>query len=215
MNLTAINGVMAMSMRVISWDEYISPISGPQSPITPLAVTIGVFDGVHKGHRSLIQRICAGPYIPTVVTFKQNPLHTLKPDTFAGDIINLEQKLSFLEALGVQLTVLIDFSPKFSKINGRDFIDLLLGCKRDANGQAVKLIALGRNFRCGYQLDTGAEEIQSLAEAQGVEVWIAPPVLDGGQPVSSSRIRQALADGRRAEAERLLGRPLGCGLWNQ
>jgi riboflavin kinase/FMN adenylyltransferase len=137
-----------------------------------------------------------------VITFRQNPLCTLKPDAFAGDIINLEQKLSFLEVLGVQLTVLIDFSPKFSKINGRDFIDLLL------NRQMVKLIALGRNFRCGHQLDTGAEEIQNLAGARGVEVWVAPPVMDEGQPVSSSRIRQALAAGRRAEAERLLGRPL-------
>jgi len=188
-----------MSMRVISWEEYISSFSVP----SPLALTIGVFDGVHKGHQSLIQRICDSPYTPAVVTFRKNPLYTLKPDAFAGDIINLEQKLSFLEALGVQLTVLIDFSPKFSKISGRDFIDLLL------KSQAVKLIALGRNFRCGHRLDTGAEEIQSLAGARGLEVWIAPPVMDEGQPVSSSRIRQALAAGRRAEAERLLGRPLG------
>ncbi|MDR2717443.1 MAG: FAD synthetase family protein [Treponema sp.] len=192
---------MDMSMRVIDWKEYISPSPTPYSPL-PLALTIGVFDGVHKGHQSLIQRICASPHIPTVVTFKENPVKTLKPDAFTGDIINLEQKLSFLEAWGVQLTVLIDFSPKFSKISGRDFVDLLLG------GQAVKLIALGRNFRCGHQLDTGAEEIQGLAGARGVEVWIAPPVMDEGQPVSSSRIRQALAAGRRAEAERLLGWPL-------
>jgi len=194
-----------MSMRVISWEEYISSFSVP----SPLALTIGVFDGVHKGHQSLIQRICAGPYTPAVVTFKQNPLCTLKPDAFTGDIINLEQKLSFLEALGVQLTVLIDFSPKFSKISGRGFIDLLL------KSQTVKLIALGRNFRCGHRLDTGAEEIQSLAGARGLEVWIAPPVMDEGQPVSSSRIRQALAAGRQAEAERLLGRPLGRDLWNR
>jgi len=201
-----------MSMRVINWEEYNGTLAfnTPQSLILgPLAVTIGVFDGVHKGHQSLIQRICASPYTPTVVTFKQNPLCTLKPDIFAGDIINLEQKLSFLEALGVQLTVLIDFSPKFSKISGRGFIDLLL------NGQTVKLIALGRNFRCGYQLDTGVEEIQSLAGARGLVVWIAPPVMDEGQPVSSSRIRQALAAGRRVEAERLLGRPLGRDLWNR
>jgi riboflavin kinase/FMN adenylyltransferase len=216
-------------MQVISWEEYIigneesgvgsrecdlnyqdatrkhycCPSNTPCSPLpTPLAVTIGVFDGVHKGHQSLIQRICAGPYTPAVVTFKQNPLKTLKPDAFAGDIINLGQKLSIFEALGVQLTVLIDFSSKFSTISGRVFIDLLLG------SQPVKLIALGQNFRCGHRLDTGAEEIRSLAGARGLEVWIAPSVMDEGQPVSSSRIRQALAAGRRAEAERLLGRPL-------
>ncbi|MDR0455060.1 MAG: FAD synthetase family protein [Treponema sp.] len=185
-------------MRIIDWEEYISSFSTS----VPLAVTIGVFDGVHKGHQALIQRIGDSPHIPAVVTFRQNPLKTLKPDAFTGDIINLEQKLSFLEAWGVQLTILIDFSPEFSKISGRDFIDLLLDC------QPVKLIALGRNFRCGHQLDTGAEEIRSLAGARGLEVWVAPPVMDEGQPVSSSRIRQALAAGRQAEAERLLGWPL-------
>ena len=210
-------------MRIISWEEYTDTHSLLTAhcslPDTPLAVTIGVFDGVHRGHQALIQRICAvpsppdphspptahcslltAPPIPTVITFRQNPLQILNLDAFAGDIMNLEQKLRVLEVLGVQLTVLIDFSQEFSKINGRDFIDLLLS-------RPVQLIALGRNFRCGYRLDTGAEEIRSLAGARGVEVWIAPPVMDEGQPISSSRIRQALADGRQAEAERLLGWP--------
>jgi riboflavin kinase/FMN adenylyltransferase len=102
----------------------------------------------------------------------------------------------------VQLAVLIDFSENFSKINGRDFIDLLLGRR----GPLVKLIALGENFRCGQGLDTNAAMIQGLAKERGVYVWIAPQVLDGGQPVSSSRIRQALAQGRVEEAKRLLGR---------
>jgi riboflavin kinase/FMN adenylyltransferase len=135
------------------------------------------------------------------VTFKQNPLQTLDPKALAVEITPLEQKLRIFEALGVQLTVLIDFSPEFSKIDGRDFIDLVLD-------KPVKLIAVGRNFRCGHKLDTGAEEIRKLAEARGAEVWIAPPVMDVGEPVSSSRIRQALAAGRQAEAERLLGRSL-------
>jgi FAD synthase len=135
-----------------------------------------------------------------VVTFRQNPLSILKPAAYTGDILTLEQKLAVLDFLGVQLTVLIDFSGDFSTINGRDFINLLL------DSRPVQLIALGRNFRCGHRLDTGAEEIQSLAGARGVEVWVSPPVMDEGQPVSSSRIRQALAAGRQAEAERLLGR---------
>jgi FAD synthase len=142
------------------------------------------------------------PVVPTVVTFRQNPQQILKPSAYTGDILTLEQKLAVLEFLGVQLTVLIDFSGDFSKINGRAFVDLLLGSR------PVKLVALGRNFRCGYRLDTGAGEIRGLAEARGVEVWVAPPVMDEGQPVSSSRIRQALAAGRQAEAERLLGRPI-------
>jgi riboflavin kinase/FMN adenylyltransferase len=136
------------------------------------------------------------------VTFRQNPLSILRPGAYTGDILTLEHKLRILEAYGVRLTVLIDFSEKFSTIKGRDFIDLLLGCR------PVRLIALGRNFRCGRGLDTGSDEIQRLAGERGVEVWLAPPVMDGGLPVSSSRIRQDLAAGRVTDAERLLGRPI-------
>jgi len=138
------------------------------------------------------------------VTFTQNPLQVLNPQAFTGDILPLEQKLAVLQELGVKLTILIDFSEKFSKINGRDFIDLLLG------SQPVELLVLGPDFRCGQRLDTGADEIRRFAKARGVAVWVAPPVMDGGQPVSSSRIRQALAAGQKAEAERLLGRSLSC-----
>ena len=185
-----------MSMQIIDWQEYILPHS------SFLSVTIGVFDGVHLGHQALIKRICDSPYIPTVVTFKQNPLKITRPDSFTGDIYSLEQKFRVLEELGVELTVLIDFSEKFRKMNGRDFINLLLGSR------PVKLIALGRNFRCGCGLDTGVNEIRDLASVKGVETWVAEPVIDDGRPVSSSRIRESLSAGRIAEAERLLGRSL-------
>jgi len=190
-----------MSMRVIKWEEYLySSFLIPHSSFS-LAVTIGVFDGVHLGHQSLIRRISAPPLLPTVVTFRENPVKSINPARFAGDIYSLEQKLCLLEALGVKLTVLIDFSEEISKINGRDFIDLLLG------KQPVTLLALGENFRCGHGQDIGVDEIRSLANARGVETWVAPPVMDGGMPVSSNRIRQALAAGRFEEAQRMLGRP--------
>ena len=211
-----------MFMQIINWEEYISPHYPLSTSPQPLALTVGVFDGVHLGHQALIRQICAPPAsndllyplpathypLPTVVTFRQNPLKILRPDAFAGDIYPLEQRLSVLEELGVRLAVLIDFSGEFSKMNGRDYIDLLLGSERDADSRPVKLIALGRNFRCGCGLDTGVAEIQGLAAARGVETWVAEPVIDEGRPVSSSRIRQALAAGRLGEAERLLGRPI-------
>jgi FAD synthase len=231
-------------MRVISWEEYITEnreqrtenrercsynnsvhdFNDPHCSLLTahcsLSVTIGVFDGIHLGHQSLIRRICEPPapcsqvpnpssllpvtcyLLPAVVTFRENPMKYFNPDGFAGDIYTLDQKLGLLESLGVKLTALIDFSEEFSKINGRDFIDLLLG------GKPVVLLALGENFRCGHGRDAGVVEIQSLARAQGVEVWAAPPVMDGGKPISSNRIRQALAAGRFEEAQRMLGRPL-------
>jgi len=244
-------GDQGLGTREYNSNNYIASVlnsdSSNRNPLSPsLALTVGVFDGIHLGHQSLIKHICApipalnspspaglskaSPLVPhtgdnnealavpphsstsldamlkswhpTVVTFTQNPLKILNPEGFAGDICTLEQKMRVFEELGVQLTVLIDFSLEFSKINGRDFIDLLL------TSRPVKLIAFGRNFRCGHGLDTGVEEIRSLAAARGTETWVAEPVMDSGQPVSSSRIRQALAAGRMDEAERLLGRPL-------
>jgi len=195
-------------MQVIDWEEYIDSHSSFLTSHSSLALTVGVFDGIHLGHQVLIRKICARTpetvsIIPAVITFKQNPLKIIKAESsFSGDIYTLDQKLCVFKELGVQLTVLIDFSRNFSKISGREFIDLLLGSR------PVKLIAVGRNFRCGHNLDTGAGEIQNLAGMRGIETWIAEPVMDGGYPVSSSRIRQALASGQKAEAERLLGRSM-------
>ena len=200
-------------MRVISWEEYITPHSSFLIPHSSfLAVTIGVFDGVHRGHQALIQRICAPPspiphsslrishsFIPTVVTFTQNPQTILTNGAYPGDILKLERKLAVLEGFGVELAVVIDFSEKFSRISGRDFIDLLLGSR------PVKFIALGQDFRCGYGLDTGVEEICGMAKARGVEAWVEATVMDEGRPISSSRIREAVAAERYDEARRLLG----------
>jgi len=189
-------------MRVIDWDDFESGrwLAAGDSPAAPLALTVGVFDGVHLGHRELIRCVLAeNRCFATVFTFRRNPLETLAPDGFGGDIFGLERKLFLLRTLGVKLTVLIDFSAKFSMISGRDFIDLLL------DRHPVGLIALGEDFRCGRGLDTGVPEIRNLAAERGIETRIVPPVMDGGRPVSSSRIRLALAAGRVAEAERLLG----------
>jgi len=188
-------------MQVISWEEFAGQGAGEEraAPV-PLALTVGVFDGVHRGHRALIRRVCEeGGCAPAVVTFRQNPMAAIAPERHAGDIFSLERKLSSLKELGVRLAVLIDFSPEFSKISGRDFVDLLLGSR------PVGLVALGEDFRCGRGMDVGAKEIQAIAASRGVAAWIAPPVMDAGLPVSSSRIRQALAAGRVAEAGRLLG----------
>ena len=192
-----------MSMRVIDWDDFIA--HRPDAADPPRAITIGVFDGVHRGHRVLLERIIAAKgaapgALATVITFKRNPLSILRPEHFPGDIISLAYKLRLLESLGLDQTVLIDFSGKFSTIHGGDFVDLLI------RNRPVSLLALGPDFRCGYRLDTGTREISERARAAGVATWIADPVMEGGRPVSSSRVRRALAAGDFAGAERLLGR---------
>ncbi|MDR1575974.1 MAG: riboflavin biosynthesis protein RibF [Treponema sp.] len=180
-------------MRITEWEDFIA--GGGE----PMAVTIGVFDGVHRGHQALIEKIGSGPCLPTVVTFRQNPLRITNPGRHVGDIFSLDQKLRAFEFLGVGQAVLIDFSGNFSKISGRDFIDRLV-----KNGQ-VRLLALGGDFRCGRDLDTGVREITEQTRSLGVEIRLVEAVTEGGRRVSSSRIRRAIGAGDIEEAERLLG----------
>jgi riboflavin kinase/FMN adenylyltransferase len=186
-------------MDILDWDEFISPPEG-FSVDQPLSLSIGVFDGVHRGHQELIRRITAESPASAVITFRPNPRQVLSPETYPGDIFSLRQKLAVLESLGVGRVVLVDFSGNFSKLTGRDFIGLLTkGCR-------IGYMALGVNFRCGYRLDTGARSIRTWMRDAGARVDLVEPVMEGRRPVSSSRIRAAVSSGDLPAAAALLGR---------
>jgi riboflavin kinase/FMN adenylyltransferase len=104
------------------------------------------------------------------------------------------------EQLSVVQVVLIDFSENFSKLGGREFLDLV------RNRLCPGFVAVGSNFRCGYQGDTGALRLRALYHKAGIPVEVVVPVLDGARAVSSSRIRSAIAAGDFSAAARLLGR---------
>jgi riboflavin kinase/FMN adenylyltransferase len=186
-------------MRVLDWDSF----TREQFP-RPLALSIGVFDGVHRGHQKLIGKILnyAGGHgaLGGVITFTQNPRRILRPGQYPGDIYSLPQKLKTLEDLGLGLVVLIDFSGNISRITGGEFITRI-GLGR------VAYLALGLGFRCGYRLDTDGRAIQDLAAPYGTLTDLVSQVREGGAPVSSSRIRQALLAGDLTGAAALLGRP--------
>jgi riboflavin kinase/FMN adenylyltransferase len=181
-------------MRILEWDDFIAGVDGG-----PLSLSIGVFDGVHRGHQALIGRVCQAGPLSTVLSFRQNPLRALKPEAFPGDIFSPGQKAAALEALGLARLVLIDFSCKFSKLTGREFFGLLMRSCR------IETLVLGHDFRCGCRLDTGIEEIARMAH-EGTKILSVEPVMEGGSAVSSSRIRRAISAGDLREAALLLGR---------
>jgi riboflavin kinase/FMN adenylyltransferase len=184
-------------VKVLAWDEP----GGFGREEGPLAAAVGVFDGLHLGHMRLIEEIFAQDGLRKgVVTFRENPKKTLRPSAFHGDIFTLEQKLDRFSSLGLDVCVLIDFSGDFSKLAGRKFLSLL----RDRGD--LRFLAVGSDFRCGYRLDTGADEIKSYYADLGVESRLLEPVLWSGHPVSSSRIRKAVVDGRLDDARAMLGR---------
>jgi riboflavin kinase/FMN adenylyltransferase len=191
-------------MLVLEWERFIlgelkNELPGAERGI---AVTVGVFDGVHRGHRTLIERIASRrpDLVPAVVTFRHNPKAALKKPGWTGDIISLNRKLAVFENLGVEAVILIDFSLNFSKMSGREFIDLLI-----RHGKP-RFMAVGANFRCGYQMDTDSAEIKAFANGAGIPAEVVDPVLEGFHPVSSSRIRAAISGGDLSRAALLLGR---------
>jgi hypothetical protein len=189
-------------MHILDWDEFIaqglSRLALPGRGET--AMTIGVFDGIHRGHRALIDRVLRSGLFPVAVSFKQSPRSVLHPEIYEGDILSVDQKLGLFERMGIGLTLMIDFSEKFSKLSGKEFIDLL----QDRGN--LRYLVIGSNFRCGYGHTTDVALIKAMNQAGGIPTDVVEPVLADGERISSSRIRAAISAGRLVEAAALLGR---------
>ncbi|MDR2792366.1 MAG: FAD synthetase family protein [Treponema sp.] len=185
-------------MQTLNWNDVIT--NAAEYP--PSAMTIGVFDGVHLGHQALIRKVTERDFCPVVVTFRKNPKQVLAPRTYAGDIITLDEKLRIFECMGVQRTILIDFSEEFRHLKGCEFIELLI-----YKGN-LRFLVVGNNFRCGYCLDTDAQSLKSITTKRGIGCEIVGPLISGGERISSSGIRAAMIAGDWAKAAAFLGREM-------
>jgi FAD synthase len=185
-------------MKILSWEE----LGSGHGLDSPIAAAIGVFDGLHIGHRELVGQVLGREGLSsTIVTFTENPKRILSPSTFHGELSTLDQRISLIGSMGVDLCVLIDFSGDFSKLPGRRFLSLL----RENGG--LRFLAVGSDFRCGYRLDTDAEGIRRFCAERSIDVEFLGAVRWAGHPVSSSRIRKAVLEGRLDDAAMMLGRP--------
>jgi riboflavin kinase/FMN adenylyltransferase len=184
-------------MTVRSWEEF---IGSRKDERTPVGMSIGVFDGVHKGHLALVTRILDNAAAaPWIVTFRSNPSRSLHPESYPGDLMSLGHKLEKLETLGIATTIIIDFSQDFSKLRGADFLSLI---RRHC---ALSYIAVGEDFHCGRDMDTNAGTAKELLKREGVHVEIVPPVFEDGERISSTRIRNFVMNGDLGSAEKMLG----------
>ena len=186
-------------MKVISWDRL---IQGADSVTEPVCITIGVFDGVHRGHQALIQEVTRDSSLkPLVVTFSNNPFAVLRPDVFRGYLQSLPMKLAQLDNLGVSGVVVIDFSPDFSKLTGENFLTLL------RNSLNIRKLVLGSNHKFGQGEGMGPEEARRYCRENEIELVVVPALKMGETRVSSTRVRTAILEGRLREARELLGGP--------
>jgi len=192
---------------LVEWPQLIE--KGLPTGEKKASVTIGVFDGVHRGHKALIERVVShnAKNVPVVITFRENHKKVKsedreKSDEWRGDIQTFEQRVAALEKLGIQITIVVDFTESFRRMSGIEFLEILI--KRCNIG----FFAVGSAFRCGYGLDTDAAAIQKFFASRGVTAEIVSEVMEDSMPVSSSRIRAAIADGNIRLAETMLGRRL-------
>jgi riboflavin kinase / FMN adenylyltransferase len=157
----------------------------------PRAVAIGTFDGVHQGHRRVIEAALAAGPRPTVVTFDPHPRRVL--GYAVEQLATLERRLELLAELGVDETLVVDFTLETQRIEPDDFAEQYLG------SIGAEVIVAGEDFRFGHRR---AGDLALLAEL-GFDVRPVPLV----EGVSSSDIRHLLHEGEVVAAARLLGRP--------
>jgi riboflavin kinase/FMN adenylyltransferase len=183
-------------VTIIGWNEL---ISGTKKIEGEVALSIGVFDGLHTGHRALLASITdtEGRLSPVVITFRVNPAAILGTKIFAGNITSLAQRAMKLEMSGIRFAVMIDFSFDFSKITGGKFIALL------KERLAIKKVAVGYNFSFGYKRDMNAEKLSGLLP--GVKVSVIEPVYFCGEIVSSTRIRNEIRAGNFESVRAMIG----------
>ena len=184
-------------MIVVPWQDFVAGKSGIRGPVN---LTVGVFDGVHLGHRRLIRALTEGPARSLVVTFRQNPEVVLGGGDAPAPILTLAQKLERLESLGVDWVVAIDFSEQFSRLSGKAFVGLL------KENLSIGKIAVGYDSRFGRDRDTDARTLRTLA-GTNTSVEVVEPVYDGEEVISSSRIRTSIRDAGFGDAGRMLGAP--------
>ncbi len=170
------------------------------------AVALGVFDGIHLGHRAILETAVTrarGLRVEAVVcTFDPHPMQVLQPDRAPAPITVLEERLDLIAETGIDATVILAFTPALASVEPEAFVkDVLLDRLR------AREIVVGFNHRFGRGARGDARLLEALGGALGFTARVVPPLSVDGVPVSSSEVRAALRRGDLDAASRLLGRP--------
>jgi riboflavin kinase / FMN adenylyltransferase len=169
------------------------------------ALTVGTYDGLHLGHQALLQRLREHAQrlaVPTLmVTFEPMPREFLTPEKPPARLTSLRERWRCLEHMQLDRLCVLRFGTATRSLTADQFADLV------ATRLNPAVVVVGHDFRFGRNGDGTAERLFAAGERLGFAVDIVSPVTLGGERLSSSAIREALAQGDLARAERLLGRP--------
>lgn len=171
----------------------------------PAIVTIGNFDGVHRGHqwviREVISRARTTDAKAVAVTFDPHPVRVLRPDITTKMISPTSEKLRLLAATGLDATLVIPFTQQLSETSADDFACTIL-----CDTLRATEVHVGNNFRFGYQAQADVHRLAELGQRLGFTAKIYDPVPMRGGIISSSRIRRLIQAGNVSAARVLLGR---------
>ncbi len=174
----------------------------------PTVLTLGVFDGLHLGHqliiRTVAERAKISGAVPTAITFDPHPRAVLHPASSPPLLQTLDQKVEGFGILGIEQTIVVRFTEEFAQIRAEDFL-------RDVVSERLQAreVYLGRGFNFGHNREGNIDLLRRVSTELGFVADEAPEVRLRGQRVSSSKIRELLAQGRVNLARRMLGRPYG------
>jgi len=175
------------------------------SPGRDTLLTIGVFDGVHRGHQHLLaqltERARQQGYTSGVVTFHRHPQEVLSPRTRLPFLTDLTERTELLKGEGVGAIITLSFTSELARLGARQFLNYLKKYLR------MRGLVVGPDFTLGRNQEGNIDCLRKLGEDMGFTVTVVPPVTLDGEVVSSTAIRQALAAGDMKKVLRLAGRP--------
>jgi riboflavin kinase/FMN adenylyltransferase len=172
----------------------------------PIVLAAGTFDGVHLGHQALIRRAtqdasaCGGTAV--VMTFDRHPAALLRPERAPKLLTRNDAKIALLGEMGVQALLMLPFTGELASVTAREFIaSLVASCK------PLRAVCVGSQWYFGCGGEGNVDLLKELGAEWNFEVIQIDPVMAADSPISSTRIRKAIASGDFAEVEACLGRP--------
>ena len=185
--------------------NIINDIKEIKNPLKNPALTIGNFDGVHKGHLALFEKVkqiakaISGQSV--VMTFDPHPIKVMKPGNSPLLITPIKRKLKLISDAGIDVVFCISFNKQFGAISARDFVREIL-----VDRIGVREIVVGYDYTFGSGRQGDIELLQDMGKELGFKVHVIEPIYLGQTLVSSTYIRDLVMGGDLAEAKRLLGR---------
>ena len=174
------------------------------SPDRDSVVTVGVFDGVHLGHQHLIssavEEARRSDRLSIVATFRNHPRSVLTPGFTPRYITGPEERVRLIAEAGADLVVPVTFDREMSELSARDFLGLLMRRLR------MKTLVVGPDFALGRAREGDVERLRSLSPEMGFSLLVIDLLKNNGQPVRSTVVRQAIAEGKVSRLRSLLGR---------